>query len=239
MRVLLSGFIVGILFLSGCQFPMKKASPEIQLNTQMEKVSYSIGMSVGSNLKQQDFELTADLVAAGLKDSLSGTPKLTEQEMRDILTVFEKEQKEIQEKKQAELGAKNKTAEEEFLAKNKNKDGVITLDSGLQYEILEKGKGTVSPKATDFVKVDYKGSLLDGSVFDSSIERGQPATFQVNRVIPGWTEAMQLMKPGDKWMLYIPSKLAYGPRQVGPKIGPNATLIFEVKLLSIEEEPKK
>jgi FKBP-type peptidyl-prolyl cis-trans isomerase FklB len=140
---------------------------------------------------------------------------------------------EKRQKQQAELGAKNKTEGEAFLAANAKKEGVVTLPSGLQYQILTEGQGE-NPKATDQVTVQYRGTLIDGTEFDSSYSRGQPATFRLNQVIKGWTEALQLMKPGAKWKLFVPAALAYGDKGAGPKIGPNSTLIFEVELISVK-----
>jgi len=163
---------------------------------------------------------------------------MTEQEYRDTMTAFEREMKLKQVAQLKELTEKNKQEGEAFLAENKKKDAVITLPSGLQYKVIKKGAGK-TPKATDTVTVNYRGTLINGTEFDSSYLRGQPASFKVNGVIRGWTEALQLMKEGAEWQLYIPSDLAYGERGAGRDIGPYSTLIFEVELISINDQAGK
>jgi len=201
-----------------------------------DKISYSIGMDIGSSLKRQGLDLNADELAAGLKDSLSGgKTKLTSDEVKQILTDFQQELQAKAKERAEQLGEKNKKDGEAFLAENKKKAGVKTLPSGLQYKVITEGKGA-NPKETDTVTTNYKGTLIDGTEFDSSFKRGEPATFPVNGVIKGWTEALQLMKVGSKWQLFIPPDLAYGPRGAGQVIGPNSTLVFEVELLSIGEK---
>jgi FKBP-type peptidyl-prolyl cis-trans isomerase FklB len=208
------------------------AQETLTLKTQKEKLSYIIGMDMGKNLKNQSVDIDSNILARGLKDALSGSKSvLTEQEVRDTLSVF---QKEMVAKQQA-IGEKNKKEGEAFLAENKKKKGVTTLPSGLQYKVVKAGTGK-KPKPTDTVTVQYQGTLIDGTEFDSSYRRGQPATFPVNGVIPGWTEALGLMQEGAKWQLFIPPNLAYGERGTGSQIGPNATLIFEVELVSIQEK---
>jgi FKBP-type peptidyl-prolyl cis-trans isomerase FklB len=208
---------------------------ETVLKTKKDKVSYAIGMDIGKNLKKQPIELNPEVISQGVWDALTeGKTLLTEQEYRDTMTAFRKEMTQKQTAQMKETGDKNKIEGEKFLADNKKKDGVITTASGLQYKVVTKGDGA-SPKATDTVSVHYKGTLIDGKEFDSSHRRGQPASFPVNGVIKGWTEALQLMKPGSKWQLVIPSELAYGDRGAGRDIGPNSTLIFDVELLSIKE----
>jgi FKBP-type peptidyl-prolyl cis-trans isomerase FklB len=159
---------------------------------------------------------------------------LTDQEARETMTVFQKEMMAKQEVLAKKLGEKNKKEGEAFLAENKKKEGVKTLPSGLQYRVIKEGTGR-KPKATDKVLTHYRGTLIDGTEFDSSYKRGTPTSFKVNEIIPGWTEALQLMKEGAKWQLFIPSNLAYAERGAGRDIGPNATLIFEVELISIQE----
>src|SRR5689334_11357405 len=209
------------------------AESPVVLKDQKDKISYSIGVNIGSSVRQQtqqQFELKPDLVAAGLRDALSGGKTvLTEQEVRDNLMALQKEMV----GKQAELGEKNKKEGEAFLAENKKKPGVKTLPSGLQYQVLKEGTGP-KPKTTDTVKAHYKGTLVNGTEFDSSEKRGEPATFPLTNVIAGWTEALQLMPVGSKWRLFIPSQLAYGERGAGNLIGPNSTLIFDVELIGIE-----
>lgn len=200
-----------------------------------DKASYIIGLNVGRTLKAQEITVNTDLVIKGLRDALSGAPAvLTEEEITTAMNSFQQEMVAAQEKKRQAQAEKNKAEGEAFLAANKNKAGVKTTASGLQYEVLQEGKGA-TPKATDQVTVHYKGTLLDGTVFDSSYERNQPATLGVNQVIGGWTEALQLMKVGSKYKLYIPASLGYGEQGAGGVIGPNAPLIFEVELLGIGE----
>lgn len=197
------------------------------LNTEMEKVSYSLGVNVAKSVKNQGLtKIDSEAIAQAFIDVFEGNElKISEQESNLILQdYFGKLTKEAQ--------SANVEAGQKFLAENAKRDGVTTTSTGLQYEVLAEGSGD-SPKETDKVTVHYHGTLIDGTVFDSSVERGQPATFPVNGVIPGWVEALQLMKPGAKYKLFIPSNLAYGERGAGGSIGPNATLIFEVELISI------
>lgn len=206
------------------------------LKSQKEKVSYIIGMDLANNLKRQSIEIDPDSLARGVKDALSGAkPQLTEQEIREVMTSFEKEVRARQEDLKKVMGEKNKVEGEKFLAENKNKEGVKTLPSGLQYKVITPGKGK-KPQLTDMVTTNYRGTLIDGTEFDSSYKRGKPATFAVNQVIRGWTEALQLMEEGAKWQLFIPSNLAYGENGAGQVIGPNAVLIFEIELISIQEK---
>jgi FKBP-type peptidyl-prolyl cis-trans isomerase FklB len=208
------------------------------LKDQKDKVSYSIGMNIGNNLKKQAIDVNPDALVYGIKDALSGGEALiTEQEVNDTLMAFQKEMASKQSERLKELGEKNKKEGEAFLAENKKKEGVITLPSGLQYKVIKEGTGE-TPKLTDTVTTNYRGTLIDGTEFDSSYRREQPATFPVKGVIAGWTEALQLMKVGSKWQLFTPSNLAYGERGAGRDIGPNTTLIFEVELLSIKEGAK-
>ncbi len=211
------------------------AEDDSVLKTEKDKLSYAIGMNIGNNLKRQSLELNPEIVSQGIWDSLTdGKTLMTEQEYRDTMTAFEQEMKQKQVSQIKELSDKNKQQGEAFLAENRKKDAVITLPSGLQYKVIKKGSGK-TPKATDKVIVNYLGSLINGTEFDSSYRRGQPASFKVNGVIRGWTEALQLMQEGAKWQLFIPSDLAYGERGAGRDIGPYSTLIFEVELISIEE----
>ena len=206
------------------------------LKTQRDKVSYSMGLDIGRMLKMQGVDVDLELVTRGLKDAYTGNqPLLTDEEMQEVLTNFKKEFIAKQQELAKQQGEKNKKEGEMFLETNKKKEGVQTLPSGLQYKVLKAGAGK-KPTATDTVTVHYRGTLIDGKEFDSSYRRGKPATFPVNGVIPGWTEALQLMEEGAKWELFIPSNLAYGERSAGGDIGPNATLIFEVELISIEQK---
>jgi len=208
------------------------------LKTRTERFSYALGMNIGSgvgaNLKKQSIDVDSDLVAQGLKDSMSGAKtRMTEEEEKQVLNEVQDEVKKAQQAKLEQAGAKNKADGEAFLAENKSKEGVKTLPDGLEYKILTEGKGP-KPAATDSVVCNYKGTLIDGTEFDSSYKRGQPATFGVSQVIKGWTEALQLMPVGSKWQLFIPPDLAYGPGGAGGAIPPNATLIFDVELISIK-----
>ncbi len=199
------------------------------LNTEMEKVSYSLGVNVATSVKNQGLtSIDSKAIAQAFTDVFDGNDlKISEQESNLILQdFFGKLAKETQ--------SANVEAGQKFLSENAKRSEVVTTSTGLQYEVLVEGKGN-SPKETDKVTVHYHGTLIDGTVFDSSVDRGQPATFPVNGVIPGWVEALQLMKPGAKYKLFIPSDLAYGERGAGGSIGPNATLIFEVELISIAD----
>jgi FKBP-type peptidyl-prolyl cis-trans isomerase FklB len=210
------------------------AQEKVELKDIKQKSSYAIGMDIGSNFKRQEIDVDPKALAAGIADAFAGKPQLTEAEAKQVLSDLRTQLMAKGEAKQKEAGDKNQKDGEKFLAENKKKDGIRTTASGLQYKVLKSGTGK-TPKNTDTVKVHYHGTLIDGSVFDSSVQRGEPTTFPVNQVIPGWTEVLQLMKEGDKWQVYIPSNLAYGPQSPSPKIGPNSALIFDVELLSIEK----
>jgi len=214
--------------------PTSAAKPSQLLQTPKDKVSYALGMNLGINLHRQSVEVDPAILTQGLKDALAGGNTLmTDEEARSTLTQLQEDLRKKQEAKMQQAGEENKKDGEVFLAANKAKADVVTLPSGLQYKILKAGTGP-KPTATDSVVCNYRGTLIDGKEFDSSYKRGQPATFPVNGVIKGWTEALQLMPVGSKWQLFVPSDLAYGARGAGADIGPNATLIFEVELLSIQ-----
>ena len=220
---------IAVLSLASLSFGQDKS----QLKDLKDKVSYSIGLNVGANFKKQGQELNPDALLAGVKDALSGkTPALNENELKETMEAWSKQM----EDKQKVVGEKNAADATKFLAENKKKDGVKTTASGLQYKVMKEGAGA-QPKETDTVTVNYRGTLINGAEFDSSYKRGQPATFPVNGVIKGWTEALQLMKTGSKYQLFIPADLAYGPRAVGPDITPNSALIFEVELLDVKPAP--
>ncbi len=222
------------LFIGPFGGPLRAEEPS-PLKTKKDKVSYSIGMDIGMNLKRQSLDLDPNLLAAGLRDAMGGGKTLlTTDEIKAVLTDFQKELQAKAEEKAGQMAEKNKKEGDAFLAENKKKKDVITLPSGLQYKVITEGKGK-TPKATDTVTTNYKGTLIDGTEFDSSYQRKEPATFPVTGVIAGWTEALQLMRVGSKWQLFVPAELAYGPRGASQVIGPNATLIFEVELLSIGE----
>jgi FKBP-type peptidyl-prolyl cis-trans isomerase FklB len=204
------------------------------LKDQKDRVSYSYGMRYGNGLRQQAMEIDPELFAKGMKDALAGGQTLlTQKEASEAISAYQKELRAKQEEKNKVLGEKNKKEGEAFLAENAKKPGVHTLPSGLQYKVLTEGTGPV-PKTNDTVVTQYRGSMIDGTEFDSSYKRGEPYTTPVNFVVKGWTEALLMMKVGSKWQLFIPSHLAYGERGYGRQIGPNATLIFELELLSIK-----
>jgi FKBP-type peptidyl-prolyl cis-trans isomerase len=204
------------------------------LTTTKQKASYAIGMNLGGGLHRQNIDVDSEALVQGMKDALSGNKTLlTEEEARTALMQLQSEMQ----AKQAAEGEANKKEGDAFLAANKTKEGVVTLPSGLQYKILKEGSGP-KPTPTDSVVCNYKGTLINGTEFDSSYKRGEPATFPVTGVIKGWTEALQLMPVGSKWQLFVPADLGYGPRGTpGGPIGPNSTLIFEVELVSIKEKP--
>jgi FKBP-type peptidyl-prolyl cis-trans isomerase len=212
-----------------------KAAP-LTLKTPKEKASYALGMNFGTGLRKQSIDIDPAILARGLRDSFSnGKTFLTEDEAKAVLTQLQGDVRKRQQELAQQLGEANKVQGLEFLEANKIKDGVVTLPSGLQYKVLQEGTGP-KPAPTDTVVCNYRGTLLDNTEFDSSYKRGQPATFPVTGVIKGWTEALQLMPVGSKWQLFIPSALAYGEHGAGGQIGPNATLIFEVELLSIQSK---
>ena len=206
-----------------------------ELKTEKEKRSYALGMTVGTNLQKQSVDVDLELYIQGLKDAHSGSQTLlTEEEARVTVSELQNELRSKQSGLQAEKAEKNKNDGEAFLAENKTREGVVTMESGLQYKVLKAGDGK-KPTADDTVAVHYRGTLIDGTEFDSSYKRNQSATLAVNKVIKGWSEALQLMPAGSKWQLFIPSGLAYGVRGAGSNIGPNSTLLFEVELLSIKD----
>jgi FKBP-type peptidyl-prolyl cis-trans isomerase FklB len=207
----------------------------LTLKTQKDKASYAIGLNIGKSMHKDSVDIDPSILLRGLRDGLAGSkPLLTDDEARAAMVALQSEMRKKQEEKMLVQGEANKKEGEVFLADNKTKDGIVTLPSGLQYKILKEGTGP-KPAATDTVVCNYKGTLLNNTEFDSSYKRGQPATFPVSGVIKGWTEALQLMPVGSKWQLFIPSELAYGARGgPGGGIGPNATLLFEVELVSIQ-----
>jgi len=210
----------------------------LTLKTQKDKVSYALGMNLGTNLHKQSVEVDPAIVLRGMKDALAGGKMLqTEDEARAALTQLQTEVRNKQQEKMKVAGEANRKEGVEFLAANKSKEGVVTLPSGLQYKILTEGTGP-KPAASDTVVCNYRGTLISGAEFDSSYKRGQPASFPVTGVIKGWTEALQIMPVGSKWQLFVPAELGYGDRGAGADIGPGATLIFEVELLSIQDKAK-
>jgi len=213
-----------------------KSTAPLTLTTQKDKMSYAIGMNIGQSMKKDSLEIDPNIFLRGMTDAMSGGKLLmTDDDAKVVLTALRAE---VTKKKEAEaehISEANKQAGQQFLAANKTKAGVVTLPSGLQYRILKEGTGP-KPTATDTVVCNYRGTLIDGTEFDSSYKGGQPATFAVNQVIKGWTEALQLMPVGSKYQLFVPADMAYGERSPAPEIGPNSTLIFDVELLSIEEK---
>ena len=229
---------------TGTKTPAAKtgmARTPFTLKTDKDKESYSIGLNIGRSMKKDGVDVDPAVLARGIKDALAGWKTLmTDEEIKTTMTALSaavrKKQEDLRKEQEAKLqamGAENKTDGEAFLAANKGKDGVVTLPSGLQYKVLTEGTGP-KPTAADTVVCNYKGTLINGTEFDSSVKHGGPATFSVGQVIKGWTEALQLMPVGSKWELFVPPDLAYAARSAGPDIGPNSTLVFEVELLSIQ-----
>jgi len=209
------------------------AGEKIELKEQKDKESYSLGYQFGQNLKSQGVDLNLDVYTTGIRDALGGKEsQMPPEEIRATIMSLQQRFTAAQQKALTEQAAKNLSESKAFLTANEKKEGVKTLPSGLQYKVLTEGSGKM-PKAEDTVTVQYKGTLMNGTEFDSSYKRGQPATFQVKGVIKGWTEALQLMKEGSKWQLFIPPELGYGERGVGP-IPPNSALIFEIELLTVK-----
>jgi len=208
--------------------PLFAQDKSVDLKDPKNKVSYSIGLNIGVNMSKQKLPVNPDALSAGIRDGLAGTPKMNDNEIRETMMGFEKDMVE----KQKAAGEKNASEGTKFLEDNKKKDGVKVTASGLQYKSLKEGSGA-QPTAADTVTVNYKGTLIDGTEFDSSYKRNEPTTFPLGGVIKGWTEGLQLMKKGSKYQFFIPANLAYGERPPGG-LPPNSTLIFEVELLDIK-----
>ncbi|MGD8629627.1 MAG: FKBP-type peptidyl-prolyl cis-trans isomerase [Gammaproteobacteria bacterium] len=209
------------------------AGEQPKLATENERINYSLGYQIGGDLKSQQVEVDGDILLRGIRDAMDeAEPLLDEAEMHNTLVELKRKVVALQAQERAAAQQKNLQAGEAFLAENAKQDGVVVLPSGLQYRVLEPGSGK-QPAATDTVTVHYRGTLVDGTEFDSSYSRNKPATFRADRVIPGWREALQLMQEGAKWELFIPAKLGYGERGAG-KIQPNSALIFEVQLLEVK-----
>jgi len=217
----------------------KKDSAPLTLQTQKDKVSYAVGINLGKGIRKESVDVDPEILARGLRDGLTeAKPQMTDEEVQATLTELQKQVTAHQQEMRQQAIEKNKKEGQAFLVANKDKPGVVTLPSGLQYKILQPGTGA-KPTASDSVVCNYRGALIDGTEFDSSYKRGQPATFPVAGVIKGWTDALQLMPVGSKWQLFIPPDLAYGERGTnGGPIGPNETLIFEVELVSIQAKPQ-
>jgi FKBP-type peptidyl-prolyl cis-trans isomerase len=227
-QVLIAAMAVGAAFALG-------AADESPLKDNKDKVSYALGMNIGKSLKQNGVEINPDIYFKALKDAMSdGKALMTEDEAKQVMMAFQMEMRNKQMEKQKVDGDKNKKAGEAFLAENKKKEGVKVTASGLQYKAIKTGEGP-KPKTEDTVVTHYRGTLIDGTEFDSSYKRGEPATFPLTGVIKGWTEALQLMPVGSKWQLYIPFELAYGESGRPPTIPPSAPLIFDIELLEIKK----
>jgi FKBP-type peptidyl-prolyl cis-trans isomerase len=226
---------VACLVLVACGAKDSSSQRLTELKDEDQRAAYAIGMNIAESLSRTGVELDIDAVVQGLRDGSSQSDSLmTRTEIVQTLQSFQSRAQQAMMEKQQQEADKNLTEGEAFLAENAERDDVHVTDSGLQYMVLEKGDGE-SPEAGDTVLVHYHGTLIDGTVFDSSRDRGEPVTFRVDGVISGWTEALQMMHVGDRWRLFIPPDLAYGERSPGPQIPPNATLIFDVELLGIED----
>lgn len=243
MKKTLGVIALSALALTACNEASKKTDAAktektATFETTIDKVSYGIGLNIASNFKDQKIDVNQTAFQAGLADGFAGNePKLDQKTIMEAMQTFQKEQMEKQLAAREAEATANKEASEKFLADNGKKEGVITTESGLQYKVIKEGAGK-KPTADDTVTVHYKGTLTNGEEFDSSYSRGEPATFKVANVIPGWTEALQLMSPGAKYEITIPSDLAYGESGAGSKIGPDQALRFEVELISIADANK-
>jgi FKBP-type peptidyl-prolyl cis-trans isomerase FklB len=227
---------LSLILASASTIPLQAADP-INLEDPKARLSYGIGMNLGMQWRDQEVDVDPDIFLRGMKDAMAGGPmQLSEEQMRQTLTAYQDEHRTRQMLKRQQQAAINLEQSRKFLEQNKQQPGFVELPSGLQYTILEKGEGE-SPKATDQVTVHYRGTLIDGTEFDSSHQRGQPAQFGVSNVIAGWTEGLQLMSPGAKYRFFIPPSLGYGERGSGRLIGPNAALIFDVELISSQSQP--
>ncbi len=231
-RLFMSCAMVGSMLVLSCGAQEDAAAKDAFANDK-QKLGYAIGMQIGQSLQQMEADIDTESLIAAIQDVLGKRElKLTAQEAMEVQQTFFMQMQQKRQAEMQELGAKAEKEGAEFLAKNKAQEGVKVTESGLQYQVITKGEGP-TPKETDTVKVHYEGRLLDGTVFDSSYERGEPVEFQLNRVIPGWQEGLQLMQEGAKYKLWIPSELAYGPQGAGQDIPPNATLVFTVELLDV------
>lgn len=227
-KIVLAMSMASLVSLNACADSVKV------LETEEQKVSYSFGLVLGKRMQNDLPDLNVDVFMQGVKDAIEEkAPLLNDEQVGEVLSKFQRDMQQQQMEEVKKVADENAKVGSDFLAENKDKEGVVTLESGLQYKVLKEGKGP-QPGASDVVKVHYTGSLINGEVFDSSVERGEPVTFPLNGVIAGWTEALQLMPTGSKWQLYIPSDLAYGANG-NRSIGPNETLLFDVELISIEK----
>lgn len=231
---------LALCLMTGIWQPAALAQDAPNLDSEDARIAYAIGMNLGMNLVSEDLleGLDSEIFLAGVTDSFDGDFSMSMDEMSAALEIFQQRQRELMERQAAEAehnAAESLAAGREFLDENGERGEVVTLDSGLQYEILAAGPGGASPTAADGVVAHYHGTLIDGTVFDSSVDRGEPARFMLSQVIPGWTEALQLMSVGDRWRLFIPAEMAYGESSPTPAIPANSVLIFDVELLEIVE----
>ena len=230
------GLLAAGMFLMPATILAEEKAVQSPFETETEKLSYSMGLDLGNYLKAMGSDLDLNTLKIGIEDGFSGAePKMSKEEITAVQQAFAAKMKAQQEAQQVELLEKNQVAGQAFLEENKKKDGVMVTESGLQYQVLSEGEGP-KPTAEDTVRVDYVGTLIDGTEFDSSIKRGEPAVFGVGQVIPGWSEALQLMGVGSKYRVVIPAELAYGETGAPPVIEPNSVLVFEIDLLAIEEQ---
>ena len=226
--------ILAAIISTGLLFGVCSAADKLELKDQKDKESYSLGYQFGMSLKMQGVDINLDAYASAIRDALGGKePRMSSEEMQSTVMGFRQRMADAQQKALKDQGEKNLAEGKSFLAENTKKTGVKTLPSGLQYKVLSEGAGK-TPKKSDTVTVHYRGTFMNGTEFDSSIARGQPATFKVDGVIPGWTEALQLMKEGAKWQLFIPAELAYGEKGMPPRIPPQSALVFDVELISVQ-----
>jgi FKBP-type peptidyl-prolyl cis-trans isomerase FklB len=226
--------ILAAIISTGLLFGVCSAADKLELKDQKDKESYSLGYQFGMSLKMQGVDINLDAYASAIRDALGGKePRMSSEEMQSTVMGFRQRMADAQQKALKDQGEKNLAEGKSFLAENTKKTGVKTLPSGLQYKVLSEGAGK-TPKKSDTVTVHYRGTFMNGTEFDSSIARGQPATFKVDGVIPGWTEALQLMKEGAKWQLFIPAELAYGEKGMPPRIPPQSALVFDVDLISVQ-----
>jgi FKBP-type peptidyl-prolyl cis-trans isomerase FklB len=231
----LSFLLVGLVACQKASAPAAKPLTKEGLDNQKKKVSYAIGLDIGQNFKARAMDIDLDILFQGLQDAQkSGEPLLNKEEIQKVMTQFQQEMMKAEQEKRTVQGQGNKSKEEAFLKENAQKPGIKVTASGLQYKVITEGSGP-QPKESDTIRVHYRGTLLDGTEFDSSYKRNEPAEFQLQGVIKGWIEALQMMKVGSKWQIFLPSSLAYGEQGAGQLIGPNATLIFEVELLEIKK----
>ena len=229
MKQILAAIVSIGFFVSVCY-----GADKVELKDQKDKESYSLGYQFGMSLKMQGLDINLDTYTSAIRDALAGKqPQMSSEEIQSTIMGIRQRVADAQQKVMKEQGEKNQVEGKAFLTENAKKQGVKTLPSGLQYKVVSEGAGK-TPKKSDTVTVHYRGTLINGAEFDSSIARGQPATFKVDGVIPGWTEALQMMKEGAKWQLFIPAELAYGERGAPPRIPPQSVLVFDVELISVQ-----